>query len=113
MKRMFLVLSILVTFSLGLQAASETWKGVALVDSMCASKVKSDPDKHPTKCAIQCQGSGFGILTADGTFLKFDSAGNDKALAALKATKKTNHLRATVTGEKDGDTIKVESLSLD
>ena len=80
---------------------------------MCAAKVKADPDKHPTKCAIQCQASGYGILTSDGTFLKFDSAGNDKALAALKATKKADHLRATVTGEKDGDTIKVDSLSLD
>ena len=113
MKKLFVILTMMGTFSLGLQAASETWKGVSLVDSMCAAKVKKDPDKHPTKCAIQCQGSGYGILTSDGTFLKFDSAGNDKALAALKATKKTDHLRATVTGEKDGDTIKVESLSLD
>ena len=113
MKKLFLVLIMMVALSLGLQAASETWKGVPLVDSMCAAKVKSDPDKHPTKCAIQCQGSGYGILTEDGTFLKFDEAGNDKALAALKATKKTDHLRATVAGEKDGDTIKVDSLSLD
>ncbi len=113
MKKLFLILAMLVTLSLGLQAASETWKGVALVDGMCASKVKSDPDKHTTKCALQCQGSGYGLVTADGIFLKFDTAGNDKALAALKATKKADHLRATVTGEKDGDTIKVDSLSLD
>ena len=113
MKKLFLTLTVMVAMSMGLRAASETWKGVSLVDSMCAAKVKSNPDKHTTKCAIQCQESGFGILTEDGTFLKFDSAGNEKALAALKATKKTDHLRATVSGEKDGDTIKVESLSLD
>lgn len=113
MKKLFLVLSLLVTFSLALLAAPETWKNVSLVDNMCASKVKNDPDKHPTKCALQCQMSGYGIITEDGTFLKLDKAGNAKAVAALKATKKTDHLRATVTGERQGDSIKVDSLSLD
>ena len=94
-------------------AAAETWKGVPVVDTMCVSKVKSDPDKHTTDCALKCAGGGYGLLTADGTYLKFDAAGNDKTVAALKATKKTDHLRATVVGERDGDTIKVASVSID
>ncbi len=98
---------------LPLSAAAETWKSVALVDTMCEVKVKADPDKHPTNCALTCAKSGFGILIADGSFLKLDEAGNEKAVAALKNTKKADHLRATVTGERNGDTIKVESLSLD
>lgn len=94
-------------------AATETWTNVSVVDKMCKDKVKADPDKHPVKCAMSCGGSGFGILTSDGNFLQFDKAGNEKALAALKTTKKTDHLRATVTGERNGDTIKVTSFSLE
>jgi hypothetical protein len=93
--------------------AEQTWKGVALVDTMCSAKVKSAPDKHTTSCAISCANGGFGIVAEDGTYLKFDEGGNKKALSALKATKKTDHIRATVVGERDGDTIKVKSLSLD
>ena len=97
---------------LPLSAAAETWKNVSVVDTMCSTKAKADADKHATKCALACAKSGFGILTADGSFLKFDEAGNEKTIEALKATKKADHLRVTVTGERDGDTIKVQSLSL-
>ena len=57
--------------------------------------------------------SRFGILTSDGTFLMLDKDGSQKALDALKATSKKDHLRATVTGELDGKTIKVSSIMLD
>ena len=99
--------------ALPLSAAAETWKNVVVVDTMCSVKVQAAPDAHPTKCALACAKSGFGILTADGSFLKLDEAGNQKAVAALKSTSKTDHLRATVTGERDGGTIKVQSLNLD
>ena len=62
---------------------------------------------------MDCSKSGYGLMTSDGKYLKFDEAGNTKALAALKATTKEKDLKATVTGTKDGDTIKVESVSLD
>ena len=93
--------------------AGETWKGVSLVDTQCATRVKDNPDGHTTKCALQCGSKGFGIFAADGTYLKLDEAGNKLAEAALKSTKKTDHIRATVTGERQGDTIKVASLALD
>lgn len=32
---------------------------------------------------------------------------------ALRATKKTDHLRATVTGKRSGESIQVESITLD
>jgi hypothetical protein len=53
------------------------------------------------------------LVTADGKFVKFDEAGNAKALEALKATSKDADLKATVKGTMDGDVIKVESISLD
>lgn len=84
-----------------------------LIESMCAAqdKVKADPDSHTTKCAIQCQKGGYGILKPSG-FVKFDSAGNEKAAALLKSTKKTDHLRVTVEGEKKGGEIEVRSIEM-
>jgi hypothetical protein len=94
-------------------AAAETWKGVSVIDTMCVSKVKADPDKHTTQCALKCEKGGYGLLTADGAYLKFDDDGNQKTLAALKATEKTDHLRATVVGERSGETVKVTSITVD
>jgi hypothetical protein len=113
MKRVLLLMVAALAVPLLLQA--ETWKNVPMLDAMCAEKdaVKAAPDTHPKSCALQCQGSGFGIQTSDGTFLKFDKAGNDQAVAALKATKKTDHLRVTVTGERKGNEVLVKSLALD
>ena len=94
-------------------AAAETWKGVPVIDTQCLSRVKDKPDTHTTKCALQCSKEGYGLLTPDGAYLKFDAAGNEKTIAALKGTKKADHLRATVVGDKEGETIKVSSISIE
>jgi hypothetical protein len=93
--------------------SAETWKNVSIIDSMCVDKAKSNPDKHTKKCALACADEGYGIVTTDGKFLKFDAAGNKKAVAALEATTKTDALRATVEGTLEGDEIKVTSLKLE
>ena len=82
---------------------------VPVIDTMCVTKLKAEPDKHTKQCAK----GGYGLLTPEGAYLTFDPAGNEKTLAALKATKKADHLRATVTGERDGETIKVASISIE
>jgi hypothetical protein len=99
--------------SLPALAAAETWKNVYVVDTLCLSKVKANPDAHTTQCALQCAKGGYGLLTADGTYLKFDAAGDQKTVAALKATKREDHLRATVDGQREGDTIKVASIAIE
>jgi hypothetical protein len=112
MRKLLPVLLVLLSVTAA-AAADETWKGVTLVDTACSAKVKDAPDSHTASCAIACAKSGFGIIASDGQYLKFDEAGNNRALAALKATKKTDHLRATVVGVRDGETIKVKTISLD
>jgi len=99
--------------ALPMAAAAETWKNVPVIDTSCLSKVKADPDKHTTACALQCAKGGYGLLATDGAYLKFDAAGNEKTVAALKATKKTDHLRATVEGAREGDTVKVTAVTLE
>lgn len=111
MKRLMLAASLL-WVALPLFAAEETWDNVAIVDVMCSAKAKAGPDSHTRACALQCQNSGFGVVTATGEFLKFDEAGNAKAVAVLKASKKGDHLRVAVTGTREGGTIKVASLTL-
>ena len=95
-----------------LAVRAETWENVPLIDQMCSAKVKANPDGHPTSCALKCASSGYGIFTSSGDFLKLDAAGSAKALAALKATKKKDHVRANVSGDLKGDTIQVASLSI-
>jgi hypothetical protein len=95
--------------------ASETknWQNVSLVDLNCSKKaaVTKDPDTHTRDCALLCSKSGYGVLV-DGKYYKFDAAGSDQALAALKASSKKDHLRVDVSGELDGDTLTVASLKL-
>lgn len=91
-------------------AVAQDWKDVSLIDAQCSSKAKADPDSHTRACALQCQKAGFGILTAEGDFIKLDAAGNAKALKLLQGTKQADHLRVNVTGERSGDTIAVKDL---
>ena len=93
-------------------AATETFNNVSIVDVACSKTAAADADSHTRKCALGCQESGFGVVTADKKFLKFDTDGNAKVLEALKATDKKDHLRVNVTGDVQGDTIKVISVKL-
>jgi hypothetical protein len=109
-KHIFLGLFLLV--SIAAFAAEQTFENVSVIDGMCLSKVKENPDKHTMKCLMQCSGDGLGILTSDGTYLKFDDASNEKALAALKASDKKDAIRADVTGEVKGDTVTISQITI-
>ncbi len=111
MKRV--LFSLVFALALPLVVKADTWTGVPVVDTMCYSKVKDDPDSHPRECALQCAKSGYGVIAADGTFLKFDDSGNKKTVDLLRKSTKKDHLRVTVTGKRSGDTIQVESIKLD
>ena len=93
-------------------AAVETYKDVPVVDVNCSKKVAADPDSHTRACALKCAASGFGIVTKDKQFLKFDAEGNAKIADSLKASDKKDHLRVDVSGDVQGDTLKVTSIKL-
>jgi hypothetical protein len=100
-------------FAVPMFAANETFTNVPVVDVNCSKKVAADPDSHTRDCALKCEKSGYGILTKDNKqFLKLDANGNAQVIAALKASDKKDHLRADVTGDVEGDTIKVSSVKL-
>ncbi|MGE5717457.1 MAG: hypothetical protein ACM369_12480 [Acidobacteriota bacterium] len=95
-------------------AAEQTWKDV--IDHMCFAKMKDTPEKHTKACLQKCESSGYGVITGEGKdkkSVKFDSKGNHLTAEALKATKKTEGLKATVVGEMEGGMIKVKSITFD
>src|SRR5436305_10699938 len=88
--------------------AAETCSGT-VVDVMCRTK---DLATHTRECAITCSKSGYGLVTADGKFLKFDESGNARTLTALKKMSKDKDLKAKVAGTLDGDVLKVQAIEL-
>jgi len=117
------------TQGFGAPAASATVKGI-LIDQQCSAQAETrmvpDPSPHleggilwaythEKSCLLMpaCRRSGYGVFTNDtNKFLLFDAAGNRNALALIQASKKENDMRVEVTGEIDGDKIKVTSLKL-
>ena len=110
--RKFAYLGILGLLALPMVASAETFKDVSVVDVNCSAKAAAAPDTHTRACALKCEASGFGIITSDKKFVKFDAAGNKQIIAALKASDKKDHLRVDVSGDMDGDTLKVTSVKL-
>jgi hypothetical protein len=95
-------------------AAPATYKDVSVVDVACSkhTSTTADGDKHTRDCALDCADSGFAIITTGDKVIKLDKAGNEKMAAALKASKAVDHVRVDVSGEQDGDTLKVTALKV-
>lgn len=110
MKRISLMIALAI--ALPAFAGAETWSNVSIIDTQCSTKAKANPDAHTRDCALTCAKSGFGILDKDGNYLKFDEKGNAEATKLLRNSTKRDHLRVSVTGEKQGDVIQVKSLKM-
>jgi hypothetical protein len=125
MRRLLRLLIVVGAFAIAVHA--EEIKGI-MMDQMCSGKAdlrisgatgtlvggRIVAEAHTRECLLmpECQKSGFGVYTSDNKFLKFDEAGNRKALAAIKASTKLDDFEVEVTGEVKGDTIKVVSLKV-
>jgi len=108
---------------------STTVQGV-LIDKECSiraeARIVSYPNPHieggilwaythTRQCLLMpaCRRSGYGVFTYETTkYLSFDAAGNQKALALIEASKKPEDFRVEVTGDLQGDKIKVNTLKL-
>ena len=115
MNRNAIRLALLISLAGALSAAEV--EGV-LMDKMCSMKAAKEGQMaatmHTRECAMMpdCEMSGYGVFTTDNRFLAFDGAGNGQASAALKASQKKDNLKVKVSGQIDGDTIRVASLKL-
>src|SRR5207244_2148759 len=112
--RMVRCLAAMVVLAGALQA--ETWTG-DILDVLCrpenvAVGAKKCQQNRACMLSERCASSGYGVLLADGRFLKFDLAGSAKALKLLKALTKDTDLKVTVTGTVNHDVIKVDTLEI-
>ena len=82
-----------------------------LVDDHCADKFKTEKAaaKHPASCAAKCtkDGGEFVLFQGDKKY-KLDKKGNE--LAKDYIAKKDAKTKVTITGEKEGDEIKVADI---
>jgi hypothetical protein len=83
-----------------------------VTNSQCAARVAAHRDEHTRACAMQCSAAGFVIITPGKKTLKLDPSGNAALRGELKASQKKDRLRADVTGEVEGDRLKVQSIKL-
>ena len=98
-------------------AADKTEKvtGV-LIDQQCGKNqiTKADPEaaaaKHPKACCLKeaCAKSGFMVISGKKA-LKLDEEGAKKAKEYL--AKEDSKTRVVIEGVKDGDTLKVSSIT--
>lgn len=116
MKRILITVCTLFV-ALSVPLAAETVEGY-LVDKMCSDGVvKKGVDAakaHTKECALMpnCKGSGYGVVTADGKFLKFDKDGDRMAAKVLGFTSRKDNIKVTVDGEVKGDSIVVKAVQL-
>jgi len=110
MRKFILLFASVVLFAI--PALSETFHDVPVVDTNCSSKVSASPDAHKRECALKCAASGYGIVTSDQKFLKFDADGNAKIKEALQSSDKKDHLRVDVSGDVENGILKVKSINL-
>jgi hypothetical protein len=105
-----LTISILI-FSSTLLTSGAEFSG-HLMDTMCAANKLDQASSHTAQCMKDCAKSGYGLVTKDGKYLKFNEGGNAKALTALKADNREANLQVKVTGELKGSMIRVESIQM-
>ena len=67
---------------------------------------------HSCSLAKNSSRSAYGLITDDKKFYKFDEGGNKQARELLNNSHDKNNLRVLARGELDGNTIKVETMSI-
>jgi len=98
-----------VFFMVSTVARADSWTG-RLVDAMC--KVSSEGENSFTaSCSANTATHLFALELADAKLLHLDASGNEKAANAVKNVQKAD-VRATVTGSREGQIVKVESIEL-
>lgn len=116
MTRSFVATSMLL-FCMCLPLAAEDVEG-HLIDQMCSAKLiqagAGAAQYHTKECALSdnCKASGYGVVTADGQYWKFDEEGDRMAVKFLETAGKDADLKVTVNGEMKGEVFAVKAIQL-
>jgi hypothetical protein len=101
---------------------AEAWSGT-LVDSRCwgfaenntkdvSIYVDRDRNLEISSCSPTAKTKSFAVVLSDGLTLKLDAAGDAKAAELVQQTGKASPITVGVTGEKNRNTIKADSISI-
>ena len=95
---------------------AESWTG-KLIDATCHDRSQQNPAESKQKsdlasCDASASTTSFAIQTSDGKVYKLDASGNAKASTALKGNSDSKNPIATVSGSMEGQTVKVDSISV-
>lgn len=85
-----------------------------LIDRHCLTAFANHPADHPRDCLLRCAKLTYGVVDAKGHFTPFDAQGSRRALAAVEASDKPDHLWVTVTGKKSASSpvLEVQQIEL-
>ncbi|MFL6415849.1 MAG: hypothetical protein ACJ74Y_09295 [Bryobacteraceae bacterium] len=89
-----------------------------LADWRCTERMVKDGREKTLKDDASCSlaknpgRSEYGLITSEKKFYRFDKPGNDHARELLGNSHDKDDLRVVVRGELDGNTIKVQSMSI-
>jgi hypothetical protein len=115
-KRIVLVLVLTAASAISTFAADTVVKGYLLDPSCTANLVKHDRSAagHGKGCLqlADCAKLGYGVLTDDRKFIKFDKDGDEQAEKFIAALEKTKDTKVAVTGVVHGDTMTVSKIEL-
>jgi hypothetical protein len=96
-------------------AFADNWTG-RLIDANCTNQ-----DKTAKDCDAGSSTTAFLLAVADGKVYKLDDVGNRKALDAIKnrsdrsanpASPTATQVIAKISGDKDGDMLKVTTIEV-
>ena len=95
---------------------AESWSG-KLIDAACHDRTQQNPPESKqnsdvASCEASASTTSFAIETSDGKVYKLDASGNAKASTALKGNPANKSPIATVSGSMEGQTVKVDSISI-
>src|SRR3954470_20411077 len=89
-----------------------------LSDWRCTEKMVRDGREKALKEDASCSlmkdpgRNEYGLITREKKFYRFDKPGNDQARELLGNSHDKDNLRVVVRGDLDGNTIKVQSMSI-
>jgi hypothetical protein len=108
-------LCLLATISSALSAAE--LQGL-IVDWKCAKQIVHDgrektfQDNQNCRLMNNYNRPQYGLITDDKKFYRLDDPGNHRILELLQNTPDKDNLKVVVTGEIDGDVVKVSNITM-
>ncbi|MBW7887643.1 MAG: hypothetical protein H3C35_04665 [Bacteroidetes bacterium] len=119
MKQLFIIIFAISMFVSAIIAGDKSsYKGY-LVDHQCGVTMSKHPEKaykmgkkHTRACGLDetCSLHGYGIITGEGKYIKFDDKGDKKAHAFLEKTKKKNNILVEIRGELNDNILTVKEI---